>query len=130
MSKYTIVIIKNTTSRTNERRASRTSVTNVTTPMTAQHTKTPAPRAVPTPTFGEPVANAAIEAITSHAAFPTARNVTPATFGDKFNASTARVKLAQKKSFVVVSTRCSKNAIHAINIINVNTCAAVFGAIQ
>jgi hypothetical protein len=38
-----------------------------------------------------------MEAITSQAALPTARNVTPATFGDSFSASTASVRLAQKK---------------------------------
>jgi len=49
------------------------------------------------PTLGTPVANAAMEAMTSHAALPTARKVTPATLGDSFRRSTARVRDAQKK---------------------------------
>jgi hypothetical protein len=44
-------------------------------------TKMPAPSVVPTPTLGTPVAKAATEAMTSHAALPTARKVTPATCG-------------------------------------------------
>ena len=39
----------------------------------------PAPTVVPTPTLGAPVAKAAIDAMTSQAALPTARKVTPAT---------------------------------------------------
>ena len=67
-------MIKKTTSRIKDRLASLTSLTKETAAITAVVTKIPAPSVVPTPTFGTPVANAAIEAITSHAAFPTARN--------------------------------------------------------
>ena len=99
---------KKRTSRTKERRARRTSATKVTTPTTAHETKMPAPSVVPTPILAEPVEKAAMAAMTSQAALPTARKVTPATLGESLSASTASVRLAQKYSLVVVSTRCSR----------------------
>ena len=121
---------KKPTSRTKERRARRTSATKVTTPMTAQQTKMPAPSVVPTPILAEPVEKAAMAAMTSHAALPTAKNVTPATLGDSCSASTASVSDAQKYSLVVVSTRCSKKAIHSTNSAKVKTRPAVVGTTQ
>lgn len=95
-SRYSTLRMKKEMSRTNERRARRTSATNVTAATTAHVTKMPAPTVVPTPTLGTPVANVAMLAITSHAALPTARNVTPATLGVSFKIATASCSDVQK----------------------------------